>query len=137
MKDEWRVRREGSSPPYSGVTPGVSLTLHASRATLEIDEPTPDVHLDEPHADPVPDVESRRALDHASLYGRMQRADPDAFLPCARHQGIELLADSRGEQEGGGGLADLALDLVRGVLLLRAVLRQLLQIIRIRRGPVP
>ena len=52
---------------------------------------------------------------------RVEDAHPGALRRGAGDDAVEVLADAGGEQQRGGGLAHLALDLVRRVLLLGAV----------------
>jgi len=56
-------------------------------------------------------------------------ADPRALLGGAGDQAVEALPDARLQQQGRGGLPNLALDLVGVVFLLRAVPRQVTELV--------
>ena len=66
-------------------------------------------------------------MHQLAFHRRPQDADPGPLLRSARDDRVELLPDPRLQQERGGRFPHLALDLVRPVLRLGAVLGQLLQ----------
>src|SRR6266404_7374357 len=95
----------------------------------EIDVAALDIGAGELYAQRITHVQPLKPPDQASFRNRLQDAHPHALVRSAGHQGIELLADTRFEQHGGGALAHLALD-PRGIaFLLGAVCRELAQLL--------
>jgi hypothetical protein len=58
---------------------------------------------------------------------RLEEPDPSAFVRGAGDDGVELLSNLSGQQQRGGGLVDLALNLGGGVFLIGAVLGEFRQ----------
>ena len=90
----------------------------------EVDETALDIDVDELDLHVIADVEALEASHQPPLDGGPHDADPRAFRGRSGHERFEPLADSRHEQQRGGGLPDLPLDLRRVVLLLGAVPRE-------------
>ena len=84
----------------------------------EIDEAALDVGADELHRHAVADIEPLRPLIHLALDRWREDPHPGSLLGSAGHDPFEGLADPVLEQQGGGGLAHLALDLGGVVFLL-------------------
>ena len=76
-------------------------------------------------AELVTDVEPLIPAHQPTLDRQLQQTDPRTLLGRACYDGIEPLPDSRLEQYGGGGFSDLTFDLLRRVLLFRAMLCEL------------
>ena len=55
-------------------------------------------------------------MDASLTGGGRENADPGAFFGGAGDEAVVLVADLAGEEEGGGGFLDMALDF-RGVVL--------------------
>src|SRR3954471_10260498 len=89
--------------------PGTSLGAH------KVDEAVLDVHAGELDANVVADVESALAAHHPAFDRRRADAYVSALRRRAGDDPVELLADSRGDDERGRRLAHLALHLVRRV----------------------
>src|SRR5207245_2114810 len=83
----------------------------------EVDEAAIDVHRRELDRYEIADVEAALAFDQLPLDRRVRDANKRAFRRRAGDDRVEPLADAAGDDERGGGLADLAFDLVRRVFL--------------------
>src|SRR6266446_7388584 len=105
-------------------------------AAREVDEASLDVGGDELDLHVITDVEPLDASHQPPLDRWLEDADPRALLGRARHQRVESLADPRGQEQRGGGLPHLPLDLRRVVLLLGAVASECVELtVAVRRGP--
>src|SRR3989442_6571940 len=115
------------------VGPPNAISRTASSAD-EIDEPTLDVDAEQLDGHPVADVHSGKPAHHAALDRRRWYPHPRSFRGRARDEAGKALAETVHEQEGGGRLADLALDLGRVVFLLGTMAGHVGQSLLPRRG---
>ena len=88
-----------------------------------------DVGAHELHAHRIADVQAFEAPHQASLGERLQDAHPDSLVRGTRDHGVELRTRARFEQHGRGGLVHLPLHLRGIAFLLRAVCRELPQLL--------
>ena len=51
------------------------------------------IRADQLHAEPVADLQAFKTALQPSFNGRLEKADPGAFVRCAGDEGIELLSD--------------------------------------------
>lgn len=114
-------RGEDLNPILSGY---VSETSILFAVFPEVDVSALNIGSDELYAEPMSDVEPFKPFHELALYGRIEQANPRALFGCAGYDGIEPLSDPRLEQYRRCGFPDLTLDLLRRVLLLRAMLRE-------------
>ena len=106
-------------PRLDGLTEAALPTKPSSRPR-EIDEAALDVGADELDAHAFADVEPRLAADDAAFDRRRDDAHPRPLVGRAGDDAVEDPADAIGEQQRRCRLADLPLDFVSSVLLLRA-----------------
>src|SRR4030095_13681873 len=114
LREEFRSHRGPTGKLFerrivcSSPAPGTGPVTGASRlGAREVDVAALDVGADELDLHVVADVEALDAAHQPPLDGRSEDADPRALLRGAGHERVEPLADSRGEQQRGGGLPDL------------------------------
>ena len=100
----------------------------------EVDEAALRIGVDQLHPHPVSDVEPFPASLHAPFHVRIQDPHPRALVGGAGDERVEALADTALEQQRGGRLSHLTLDLGRIVLLLGAVPRESVELVRPIRG---
>src|SRR6266849_8668621 len=90
----------------------------------EVDEAAVDVDAYEFHVRALADIQPFLTVNDLAFDWRLENAHPGAFLRCTGDDGVEALTDARRKEARRGGFAHLALDLVRRILLRRAVHRQ-------------
>src|SRR6266511_4823268 len=94
----------------------------------EVDEAALDVGRDQFDTQLLADGQALEAVDELAFDGRIEDTHPRSFLGGSGNDRVETLADAPLQEQGGGGLAHLPLDLVRGILLLRAVSGELFEL---------
>src|SRR6185436_13652900 len=83
----------------------------------KIDEPPLRIDVDELDGNTIADVEPGSTPDDFALGDGLHDSHPRAFVGRARHDALEALSDAIEQQQRSRGLADLALDLRRVLLL--------------------
>src|SRR6266581_5478375 len=124
-------RKSDAGSPTSGTGPSARSALGILRSTdaaREIDEAALDVGLEELDRDPFPDVETLEPVDHLPLHGGTEDPDPDPLLGHGGDHSLEPFPDPGLQEERRSRFPHLALHLVRFVLLLGAVARQLIEL---------
>jgi hypothetical protein len=80
----------------------------------EVDVSAFDVRANQPYTDLMADVHAFKTALQSSFDGWMQYANPCSFRCGAGDNGVELIADSRFQQHGRRGFADLPFHLLGG-----------------------
>src|ERR1035438_5502161 len=89
---------------------------------LEIDKSPFDIRRHKSDPEALADLLPFKAANEFSFRREFEQTDPGALVGRAGHDGVELPADLRLEEKGGGGLHDLALHFLCRIGHLRAVL---------------
>src|ERR1017187_5006597 len=94
--------------------PQLFQPLHCSTRPreLEVDKSPFDIRRNESHPKALADLFPFETTHEFSFRGEFKQTDPGALVGGAGHDGVELPADLRLEEQGGGGLHDLALHLL-------------------------
>ena len=95
------------------------------------------IHREQTDPQPVTHIRAVGALCQHAFHGRVEHPHPSPLGAGAGHERVELLAHLLPQEEGGRGFAHLPLHLGRGVLFLRALLRQLVQLLHAVGGRYP